>query len=888
MPILTPLKSLFRTVFRKRELNDDLDAELRSYLDMLVDEKIAAGMSPEEALREARRELGGVERVKARVRERRLGAGVETVIQDVRFALRQFARAPGFAIVAILTLALGIGANTAVFSVVTGVLLRPLPYADEDRVATVWNSHPEGRLSLSENELVEYRGLDAFETLGAYTFGSLALSGEGEAERLPGAFADHEVLEALAPRLVAGRPYVAEEDVPGTDRVILFGESLWERRFGRDPALVGRVLTLNGIPRTVVGILPAGFRLPGGFTGPAPDFVSPLRLDRAAPDPRNIHYLNGVAKLREGVGFDEARVALGAAAGRVAERLGTLPEGFSALAVPVRDDVVGSVRTALLVLLGAVGLVLLIACVNVANLLLARSDTRVREMAVRVSLGAGQLRLVRQLCTETGVLALAGGLAGLAIGAFGARALVAISPPGLPRVDGVGLDPSMFVFCLLATGAVAILIGLLPALRMSREEPVDALRGSGKASVGRSGVRTRRALVTSQVALAAMLAVGAGLLVRSLAALGSVDPGFDEAGVLTFQLTLPTSRYAAHADRRLYFSRLEEEIGALPEVESVGGTTGLPLASRVGDWGVRIRGRGPDGLGERGPAPDWMVVTSGYFEAMRIPVVEGRTYDRRDVADGFQTVVVSETFARRHWPDGDAIGAQLRMSTDIDTLWRQVIGVVADVRQSSLTEPPRPAMYLPHSQFPSTTDGWAMNQLTLAVRARADDPEALATAVRSVVAGMDPTIPVAGLRTMREITDEATASPRFQGFLFGGFAGVACLLVVVGVYGVTAYLVSRRTREIGIRLALGASPGGVRALVLQEGLSVLVGGLALGLGAAWMLSRLMAGMLFGVTARDPVTFVAVPLLLAATVLLASALPARRAARVDPQEALRVD
>ncbi len=888
MRLHTVVRSLVQTVFGKERLNDDLDAELASYLELLVAEKEAAGMSASDARREARRELGGVEQVKAAVHDRRIGAALDGVLQDVRFAGRQMRRNPGFAAVAIATLALGIGANTAVFSVVSGVLMRPLPYVDEERIVSVWNSHVEGPLGLSEQEFLEYRQLQQFDALGVYTAGSLALSGDGEAERLQAIFADAATLEAVGSPAIAGRVFSRSEDAPGVERVVMISESLWKRRFARDPEVVGRRLTLNGLSRTVVGVLPPGFRLPGGFTGSAPDVIAPLALDVAAPDTRNIHYLSSIGRLADGVTVDQASASLAAAATRMKDRLGTLPETFSARAVPIRTEVVGSVRTALLVLLGAVGLVLLVACVNLANLLLARSDARVREMAVRTSLGAGNRRLARQLCTETGVLALAGGAVGLAAGLAGARGLALLSPPGIPKLEGATVDPRVFTFCLLATLFTAVVVGLFPALRILGRDPGDTLRGARGSAGGRDGARARRGLVTAQVALATVLAIGAGLLARSLAELRGVDPGFDTSGVLTFQVSLPSAEYPGADDARSYYERLESELTALPGVQSVGATTSLPLADGVGDWGVRIRGRGPDGLGEQGPAPDWMVVTPGYFDAMGIPVRAGRVYDRTDVPDGFQTVVISEQFARRHWPDADAVGAQIRMSTNIDTLWRTVVGVVADVHQTSLEESPRPAMYLPHAQFPSTTADIVVGQMTVALRTTLGAPAPIASAARSIAGELDPNVPIANLRTLRQVTVDATATRIFQGLLFGGFAALALILVVVGVYGVTSYLVARRTREIGIRIALGASPGGVRAMVIREGATMTAIGLAIGLSGAWFLSRLLAGILYGVTARDPLTFLTVPVVLALTVLLSASVPATRAAKVDPQEALRAE
>jgi len=886
MRITTRIASALRTLFRKEEVGADLDEELESCIELLADEKVRAGASRERALREARLELGGVEQVKAAVRERRVGASFDTLLQDGRFALRQFRRNPGFTLVAVLILVLGIGANTAVFSVVSHVLFRPLPYADEGRVVAVHNQYDEGRLGLSEKEYLEYRGLDdLFDAVAVYARGLLTLTGDGDAERLSALYATADLFPALGVSPLAGRPYTADEDGPSGPSVVLISESLWERRFARDPVLPGSTILLSGRPRVVLGILPAGFRAPGGFQGPAPDVLAPLGLDNAAPDPRNIHYLDAVARLRPGVTPGQASTGLAAAATRVKERLGTLPETFTALAVPVREDVVGDIRPALLILLGSVALVLLIACVNVANLVLARSDTRLREMAVRLSLGAARGRLARQLLTETLVLAVAGGAGGFAVGVLGARALVAFAPPGIPRLTGISADPLVFGFCLLATLATAAVIGLLPAVRAARAEPVEAMRGARGSTGGTVHVRLRRALVTVQMALAVMLAIGAALLVRSYGELRSVDPGFEASNLLTFQVSLPSSGYPDAASTRRFFDELRRDLAALPGVQDVGGTRNLPLADDVGDWGVRIRGRGPDGLGERGPAPDWIVVSRGYFETMRIPVRSGRLFDDTDRPGTQQAVVISQAFADRHWPDGDALGAQLRMTTDLDTLWRTVVGIVGDVRQTSLDTEPRPTMYLPHAQFPNSDPTTRFGLLTLVLRTSAS-PEGLAPAARSVVRALDPGVAMANPRTMSEVTSAATASQSFQGLVLGVFAAMGLALVLVGVYGVTSYLVARRTRELGIRLALGATPGRVRGLVLREGLAMTGLGVAIGLGAAFGLSRLLESLLYGVSTRDPLTFVVVPALLAATALLSAGVPARRAARVDPVEALR--
>jgi putative ABC transport system permease protein len=809
-----------------------------------------------------------------------------SVFQDLRFALRQFARYPGFTVVAAVTLALGIGASTAVFSVVNGVLLRPLPYADEESVVKVWNTYEEGTLGLSENELLEYRELDVFSNVAAYTFGSLNLTGEGDAERVPAVFGNASLLRVLGVAPISGRHIAPEEDTESAELVVLLSRGLWERRYASDPGIVGSAILLNARPRTVIGILPDGFRVPGGFGGAPPAILAPLALTRE-PDPRNLHYLHAVARLNTGVTPAQASAALAPAASRLKERLGTLPETFSAKVVPVRDEIVGDVRPALLILLSAVALVLLIACVNVANLLLARGDARQREMAVRVSLGAGRSRLLRQLGTEAFVLASLGGIAGLLIGLLGSRALIAMSPPGLPRLEGIGVDARVLAFSLMATVGTAVLVGLLPALRASREDAGDALRGARGSTSGRSQMRTRRGLVTLQVALATMLAIGAGLLARSFIELRAVDPGFQPGQVLTLQLSLPSAKYEDAPAARRFYEELFGRIESIPGVEEVGATRALPLTGNVGDWGVRIRGRGPDGLGERGPAPDWIVATDGYFEAMRIPLVAGRFFEQRDRDASQQVVVISDGMAKRHWPDGNALGGQLRMTTNIDTLWRTVVGIVGDVHQVALNTEPREAMYLPHAQFPSTTGDLVIRQLSLTVRA-SGEPARLAGAVREEVRAIDADVPISGLQTMVEVTRAATAPERFQGLVFGLFALIALLLVVVGVYGVTAYLVARRARELGVRMALGATPDQVRRLVLGEGLTMTALGLAGGVMAAWALARSLSGLLFGISVRDPFTFAFVPLFISVVALLSALIPAARASRVDPLATLRED
>lgn len=812
---------------------------------------------------------------------------MDEMIWDLRYALRQLRRSPGFTAVAVVTLALGIGATTAIFSVVNGVLLRPLPYPAPDRVVCVWNTYEEGRLALSEREFVTYRELEgAFEGMGTYAFGSVNLTGgAGEAERVRAASVTYDLMPLLGVAPIIGRHRAPAAGSPGGEAAVVLSEGLWRRRYGGDREIVGRRIQVDGEPRTVIGVMPERFRLPLDYGGAPVRLYVPTAVPKD-PDPRNLHYLNGLARLEEGVSLEEARATVASGAARVKGELGErLPETFSATAVPAREDVVGDVRTSLFVLLGAVALVLLIACVNVASLFLARGDAREGELAVRTALGAGRARLLRQLLTESLVLAAVGGAVGTLLAVWGTPGLAALGPPGIPRLDAVAVDHRVLAFAAIVTLATGVLFGILPSLRAARREPRGLLRSGGRGSAARRrGGGLRRGLVVGEIAVATTLAVAAGLLVRSLSEIRAVDPGFRAERVLTFQLEPSPSSYPDAGVTRGFYSRLLERLANVPGVVSVGANTNLPLADEPGDWGVRIRGRGPEGLGERGPDPDWHVTTPGYFEALGIPVLSGRAFRRGDREGGSQAVVISREMARRWWPDGDALGTQLRMTTDVDTIWRTVVGIVGDVRQRGLDREPRPAMYLPHAQFPNSSP-LTVRSLNVVLRT-ASAPASVAELIRREVRRLDPDVPVADLRTMAEVRAGATAETRFRGALVGSFAGLALLLVVVGTYGTTAYLVGRRRREMGIRMALGSTPGRLRRMVLGEGLRLAGAGAALGIVGAAVLSGVLESLLYGVSATDPAVFLSVPAVLAGVALLATLVPARRAARTQPMTVLR--
>jgi putative ABC transport system permease protein len=813
---------------------------------------------------------------------------MDALLQNLRFALRQLARRPAFTAVAVLTLALGIGVNTTIFSVVNSVLLRPLPYADSERVVMVWNSLAlSDKVLLSEPELMDYReGIRSFEQLAAYRPADANLTGTAEPERLPAAQVTANLFETLGSAALIGRPFTAQEDVPGRDDVAVLGHGLWQRRFGGDPSIVGTTVRVNGRLRTVVGVMPAEFRLPADFQNERPtELWLPLALNPDSLAGRGRHYLHGVARLRPGATVAQANAELELFTRRWVEEGVVRDERFSAFSVPVREEVVGDIRPALLILFAAVGFVLLIACANVANLLLARADERRKEIAVRAALGAGRGRIVGQLLTESVVLAALGGALGLVLARVGMEALVGLAPASIPRLDTAALDGGVLLFTAGAALVTGLLFGSIPALQAARRDLVAPLKEGGRgATAGQSRQRVRRSLVVAEVALAVVLVIGAGLLIRSFQELRQVELGFDPENVLTLQLALPGTDYPQTADLVAFYPQLLERVEALPGVRSAGAVGLLPLAQTVGDWGIDLEGR------ERGPGDNFhgflQIVTPGYFETMRQPLVQGRFIEDTDRPDGLPAVVINETMAAVYWPGESALGKRLRIRARDDGAWFTVVGVVRDIRHNAIVEESRNEMYFPHAQLPLALGGTTA-AMTLVVRT-ASSPLALSGPVREVVRTLDPNLPVANLRSMEQVVAHALAEERFTMLLLASFAALALLLGAVGIYAVIAYAVSRRTHEIGIRMALGAGTGRILRMVVLQGIGLVGLGVAVGLLVAFGVTRVLSGFLYGVTATDPLTFLAVPVLLAAVALLASYLPARRAARVDPMVALRAE
>ncbi len=810
---------------------------------------------------------------------------MDIVRQDIRFALRRLARSPGFALVAVLTIALGIGANTAIFSVVRSVLLRPLPFAEPDRVVMVWMTwRGWDETWLSEPEVLDIReGARSLDGMAAYSTSAGNLTGDGEPERVATASVTADVFPVLGVTPALGRPFTVEEDQPGSDDVVVLSHGLWQRRYAGDRDIVGRVIRVNGRARTVVGVLPAGLRLPIDYEVERPaELWVPLALRVENPGDRGGHYLYGVARMGPGATVERVNAELQQIADGWVEQGLTHPEArMRPFAVPVMEHVTGGVRPALMVLLGAVAFVLLIACANVANLLLARADGRRRELAVRASLGAGRGRIMTQLLTESVVLAGVGGLLGLGLAAGGLRLLFSIGGAGVPRVDEVGLDGVVLLFTALVSVLTGVLFGAVPAVQLARGELSSAMRDHARGmTAGSSRVRFRRTLVALEVALSVVLVIGAALMMRSFAALQRIDPGFDPEGVLTARISLPQTDYPDAAGIAEFYTQLLARLETMPGVRSAGLVRILPLTGTIGDWGVDIEGR-VEGPGENFHG-DWQVVSPGYFETMGMTLREGRFLQPADRADGQPVVVINETMVREYFPGESAIGK--RMTLGNQPPWFTVVGVVRDVRHNDMLEAPRTEMYHSYDQFRLGT-GFTPGAMTLVLKTERD-PLALVGALREQVRALDPDVPLADVTTMDRVAAAALAQPRFTTLLLGIFGFAALLLAAIGTYGVVSWGVSQRTQEIGIRVALGAERNAVVALVVRHGAGAALAGVVLGVLAAVWLTRLMERLLFGVGRLDPMTFVTVPLTLALVALAASLIPARRAVAVDPVIALR--
>jgi putative ABC transport system permease protein len=808
----------------------------------------------------------------------------ESMMVDAKVAFRTLVKSPGFSVVVVLTLAVGIGANTAIFSVVDAVLLRPLPYPEPDEVVTLVLDRPDGATGALGFSDAGYRHfLDknrSFEAFGAYFFQSteLPLTGTGEPTQLSVGIVTNGVYAALGVPALRGRLPSGDEDVAGGPLVAVLSHDLWVTRFGADPAAIGSTIELDDRTREVIGIMPPHFAFPDNEI----DLWIPLQLGPASENIGLIRYL-AVARLRDDATVESATTDVDDLVRRLGE-VGYGPEWFERIFAgrahvqTLKQQIVGDSRRLLLIVLGAVSFVLLIACANVANLFLARAEGRLRQSAVRAALGATRARLIRYLLTESILLALVGGLGGLALAYVGIRWLGALAPPGIPRLHEVEISATVFWY----TGGVSVLAGLLfgilPTLRTGPAKLRSALTDGGRGSTaGRDRLHVRGLLVAAEVALALVLLIGSGLMVRTFRQLASVDPGFDPGGVVTFGLTLPTTRYAGTDAEAQFFDRLLERVRARPGVEAAGATTSLPLRGGPG-YTVGIEGF-PTAPGEFPPVIQHRWVTPGYFEAMRIPVVRGRTVEPEDDRGEPAALFVSTSLEEQYWPSTSAIGNRIGTFGAVGT----ITGVVGDVRLYGLDAPPDQVIYLPLN-WPRTPTWRAMS---VAVRT-SGDPLDLVPTLRREVAALDPGLPLGNIESMNDVVRASMSRTSFTMFLLLLAAVVAAFLGSVGIYGVLSYLVGQRTPEIGVRAALGADAAAIQSHVLGKGMMPAVIGTAVGLAGAALMSRMLESLLFGITPFDPVTFIAGPIMFLMVAMLGCVVPARRAARIDPASALRND
>jgi putative ABC transport system permease protein len=794
----------------------------------------------------------------------------DEMFQDMRFGLRMLLKHPGFTLIAVLTLALGIGANTAIFSVVNAVIIRPLPYPEPDRLVILDEVPPGGgQFAIAPGNFVDWRDQNgSFVGMAAFQRMSLNLTGHGEAELLPGLRLSANSFALLGIKPARGRDFLPEEDQTGYNRVVILSYGLWRRRFGREPDLVGKMLTLNGNSYTVIGVMPPDFRFFEGI-----EVWTPLALTSRE---RTSHDLNAFARLKTNVSLEQARAEMGAIAGRLAAQYPRSNDDWGIRLTPLRDKVVGPIQPVLLALLGAVAFVLLIACANVANLLLARSAVRQREVAIRAALGASRRRVIRQLLTESLLLGVVGGVIGLLLAVWGVNFLRVLTPASL-GAETVAIDGRALGFTAIVSLLTSVLFGLAPAVQAASPNLSESLKEGGRSGIeGRGRNRTRSLLVIAEIALSLALLINAGLVIKSFIRLLQVDPGFESEGLLTMQLSLPNAKYPERSSQAAFFQQLTEKITALPGVASAGAASTLPF--RIDEVQEFIIGGRPPITPGKEPSANYYAVSDDYFRAMEIPLLKGRAFTERDTKDAPRVAIISESLARRHFPDEDPIGKRMDISKGGFGTWREIVGVVGDVKHYGLDSQTTVQIYEPYLQvtYPS---------MNLTVRTTGD-PREIAAAIRSQVAAMDKDQPVANIRTMDRIVSDSVGRQRFAALLLALFAGVALILAAVGIYGVMSYYVEQRTHEIGIRMALGAERRDLLKLVVGKGMLLALIGVMIGLAAAFALTRLMSNLLFDVSATDKVTFAATAVLLTSVALLACWIPARRATKVDPIVALR--
>jgi putative ABC transport system permease protein len=810
---------------------------------------------------------------------------MESLIQDLRYAVRSSLKRPAFSIIVVLALAIGIGVNTAIFSIVNSILLRPLAYGEPERLVMVWMDND--RMKMHEDihsypNYVDFRDQNqTFDHLATYYGVSWNLTGSGEPERIIGARSSANLFDVLKVDPIMGQTYTAEDEQPGRDTVVVLSYALWQRRFGGDPNIVGQGVSFSDTTRTIIGVMPPGFKFPHKDA----EFWAPMTVDPQNMGGRGSFGYWVIGRLKPGVTVEQAQADVGSIMTELVRQYPNALDGLGINVVALHKQVVGNVRPVLLVLLGAVGFVLLIACANVANLLLARAASREREIAVRTALGAGRGRLIRQLLTESLVLAVAGGALGLLLAYWGVKSLIAISPRDIPRLDEIGIDWRVLLFTLGISLATGVVFGLAPAMQTSKTELNEALKEGGRTSTAVRGKWLRGGLVVAEIALSLVLLIGAGLMIKSFAVMQKVDMGFNPTNLVTMNLQLSRTRYQGRQGAEFY-RKVIERTESLPGVVAGGATTAIFISSLPNSAGFSIEGRPPFNPNEQLEAPiDF--VTPGYFRAMGVPLIKGRELTEQDDTTTPRVVLINQTFAEQFWPDEDPIGKRMTFGTPgPDTQWLTIVGVVGDMRRTGYESPVRLETFLPYTQRNF------IGFLTIVVRTEAD-PRAMMGTLREVVREIDPNQPVSHMMTMDEQLGEMTARRRLNMVLMGILAGVALVLAAVGVYGVMSYSVAQRTHEFGLRVALGARRSQVFGLVLRSGLTLATGGVALGLGGAYLLTRfvlkpVIASLIYQISDTDLTIYLAVPAVMALIAIVACLMPARRATSVDPMTALRYE
>ncbi|KAA6461865.1 ABC transporter permease [Acidobacteria bacterium AB60] len=885
--MLDDLRYRARALFRRRQVEDELDEELRFHFDREVQKYISRGMTGEQARRTARMAFGGHEQVKEDCREARGTSFLELTFDDAKYAVRQLIGSPTFSIVMILTLALSIGANSAIFSVINGVLLKRLPYPQPQRLVRIFlTSHEYPKFPLNPWDFLDFRARNhSFEAIAAFSRSDVQLSGQGEPIKLNGFHITSGYFRVLGITPQLGREFDFQAEIPGNGRQVIISDRLWRTRFGADPAVIGRAITMEMQPYTVIGVMPPGTEHPGNeyhsvAYGENVDVWRPFSF-QGNSNQRGSHFIEGIGRLKPGVSVDRALAEMNAIMAQIV-REHPNNNGWRVLLIPLYSEVVGTSRQLLLVLLGAVGMVLLIACANAANLLMARSSARQREIAVRLAMGAPRLRIVRQLLTESLLLSCLGGILGLLSAFGGVRALVLLLPSDFPRANDIHVNWPVLLFTLAVSLATGILFGLAPAMQASRTDPKQGLQKTTRGTTsGRQQNRLRSALVMAEVGLASVLLIGAGLMLRTFLNLIHLDSGFKQDHLLTAGVSLPREKYKLEKDRYLFYTQLMSTLNALPGVESAGAGSDLPWTGYDENaGGFRLENKAPQ-PGEEFHAR-YHAATPGYFRAMGIPLLAGRFFNEGDKDGAKNVFLINQTMARHYWPNESPIGKRVTFADapKNDSDWITVVGVVGDVKDHPNSAGAEAAFWYPEFQSPD-------NDMLIAIRTQSDPRQAI-DGLRLAVHQLDPGLAVADIKLMDDVASSAVSTPRFAFALVGLFAALAIVLAAIGAYGVISYTVGQRAPEFGLRVALGAQRADLLRMVLTQSARLVIPGIAIGVVLALSLGRVIRGLVYQVSPNDPLIMTSVVLLVSAIALLAAYIPARRAAAADPLATLRTE